>query len=183
MSRSDIHWNDHELVNTRVRVRTDIAGQTCWFCLINSSRPIQRLRLYWVILNAIFSAAPSRPKVKGKGKGHALDIVVLTEEISLQKWSAMAHVVEGFHSSSCTPTRLSAGMEGWVGLGATTVSKQFDKTATWQLSQLLAAQVVTPHWATGTRGASNSRPPGPQIGFLSDWDPYAVISLEAVAYS
>jgi len=28
------------------------------------------------------------------------------------------------------------------------------KTTTWQLSQLLAAQAVTPHWATGARELS-----------------------------
>jgi len=56
----------------------------------------------------------------------------------------MAHVVEGFHSFTCTPTRLSMyrinhaafaftcwfsftdsrGTEGWVGLSTTTASKQ-----------------------------------------------------------
>jgi len=43
------------------------------------------------------------------------------------------------------------GMEGWVGLGTTTVSEQsdHDRHVTWHLSQLLAAQARTPHWATG----------------------------------
>jgi len=36
-------------------------------------------------------------------------------------------------------------MEGWVGLGTTTVSKQSAQDRYWQLSQLLAVQTVTPH--------------------------------------
>jgi len=78
--------------------------------------------------------------------GHALDIAPFNERISLQKCSSMALVVEGFYSVTYTPTCLSTngmnhtclclpsqswssftdprGMEGWVGLGTTMVSKQ-----------------------------------------------------------
>jgi len=38
------------------------------------------------------------------------------------------------------------GMEGWV--------NRLPRTATWQLSQLLDVQTVTPHWATGVKGLS-----------------------------
>jgi len=41
-------------------------------------------------------------------------------------------------------------MEGWVGLGTTTASKQSAQD-TWRLSQLLATQAVTPHWSAGER--------------------------------
>jgi len=79
-------------------------------------------------------------------KGHTLDIVPHSEETSLQKHSGMAHVIEGYYSFTCTPTRLSTnkmnhtcfcfpsrswssftdprGMEGWVGLSTMTASKQ-----------------------------------------------------------
>jgi len=82
-----------------------------------------------------------------KRKDHAVDIAPLGEWTALQKRSGMARVVEGFHSFTCTPMRLSTngmnhtclclrsrswssftdpgGMEDWVGLGTTTVSKQF----------------------------------------------------------
>jgi len=44
---------------------------------------------------------------KDKGKGHTLNIAPLSEETSLQKRSGMARIVEGFHSFTCTPARLS----------------------------------------------------------------------------
>ena len=75
-----------------------------------------------------------------KVKVHTLDIAPLHSESPLQKLSIMAHVLKGFHSFTCTPTRSSAirmshtclclprcrwysftdpgGMEGWVYLGA-----------------------------------------------------------------
>jgi len=37
-----------------------------------------------------------------KGKGYTLDIASLSEGTSLQRRSGMAHVVEGFHSFTCT---------------------------------------------------------------------------------
>jgi len=43
----------------------------------------------------------------------------------------------------------SEGMEGWVGLSTTTVSKESARTATWRMSQLLAGQTVTLHWVSG----------------------------------
>jgi len=46
-------------------------------------------------------------KSRGEGKGHTLDIVPLSEGTSLQGYSGMARVVEGFHSFTCTPTCLS----------------------------------------------------------------------------
>jgi len=42
-----------------------------------------------------------------KKKGHTLDIAPLSEGTSLQSCSGIARVVEGFHSFTCTPTRLS----------------------------------------------------------------------------
>jgi len=70
----------------------------------------------------------------------------MSEGTSLQKRSGMARFVEGFHSFTCTSTRFSSnglkctclcllsrswssftdpgGMEGWVCLGTTSVSKQ-----------------------------------------------------------
>jgi len=42
-----------------------------------------------------------------RGKGHTPDITLLSEETSLQKRSGIARVVLGFHSFTCTPTRLS----------------------------------------------------------------------------
>jgi len=81
-----------------------------------------------------------------KGRGHTLDITPLGEGTSVQKCSGKACVVEEFHSFTCTRMQLSTngmnhtclclpsqslssftnplGMEGWVGLGDTTVSKQ-----------------------------------------------------------
>jgi len=81
-----------------------------------------------------------------KGKCRTLDIAPICEGTSLQKRSGMARVVEGLHSFICTSMRLSGNvmkhacfclisrswssftdprrMEGWVGLGTTTVSKQ-----------------------------------------------------------
>jgi len=46
--------------------------------------------------------------LKGKGKGHTLDIAPLSEGASLQRRSGMARVVEGFHSFTCTSGRLSS---------------------------------------------------------------------------
>jgi len=86
-------------------------------------------------------------KVKVKVKRHyTLNREPLSEEALLQKRSEIARVVGRFHSFTCTPMRLSTngmnhtclslpgrswssftdsgGMEGWVGLGTTTVSKQ-----------------------------------------------------------
>jgi len=41
------------------------------------------------------------------GKGHTLDIAPPSKETSSHIRSGMARVVEGFHSFTCTPTRLS----------------------------------------------------------------------------
>ena len=41
-------------------------------------------------------------------KVHTLDIALLRSESPLQKRSGMAHVLKGFHSFICTPTRSSA---------------------------------------------------------------------------
>jgi len=41
-------------------------------------------------------------------KVHPLDIAPLRNESPPQKRSGMAHVLEGFHSFTCTPTRSSA---------------------------------------------------------------------------
>jgi len=71
---------------------------------------------------------------------HTLDIARLRSETPPQNHSGMAHVLKGFHSFTCTPTRSSAigmrhtflclpsrswysftnpgGMEGWGDLGA-----------------------------------------------------------------
>jgi len=49
----------------------------------------------------------------------------------------MARVVEGFHSFTCRRARLSTNG----------IVNSLPRTATWRLSQLLAAQSVTPHWA------------------------------------
>jgi len=49
-------------------------------------------------------------KGKGKGKGHTLDIAQIGEGSSLQKRSGMARVGKGFHSFTCTPTRLSMNL-------------------------------------------------------------------------
>jgi len=40
-------------------------------------------------------------------KGKKVKTVPFSEETLLQKYSGMARVVEGFHSFTCTPTRLS----------------------------------------------------------------------------
>jgi len=85
---------------------------------------------------------------KKNGKGYTLDIALLSERTSLLKRSDVAHIVKGFHSFICTPmsTHLCTngmnhsclclpsqswssfanpwGMESWVGLGTTMVSKQ-----------------------------------------------------------
>jgi len=122
-----------------------------------------------------FPIVPSVGKGRPKGKDHTLDIVHLSEETLLRKRSGMARVVERFYSFTCTHTRLSTnrmnhtclclssrswssfftdpgGMEGWVSLKITALSKQsLPKTATWQLSQLLAAQTATPNWAIGAQ--------------------------------
>jgi len=49
--------------------------------------------------------------IKGKAKLHTRDIAPLSEGISPQKRSGMARIVEGFHSFTCTPMRLSTN---WV---------------------------------------------------------------------
>jgi len=45
---------------------------------------------------------------KVKVKVHTLDIAPLRSESPPQKRSGMAHVLKGFHSFTCTPTRSSA---------------------------------------------------------------------------
>jgi len=42
-----------------------------------------------------------------KEKGHTLDIGPLGEGNSLHRHLGMARIVKGFHSFTCTPTRLS----------------------------------------------------------------------------
>jgi len=42
-----------------------------------------------------------------KGKAHTLGMAPLSKGTSLQMRSGMARVVEGFHSFTCIPTRLS----------------------------------------------------------------------------
>jgi len=49
---------------------------------------------------------------EGKGKRQTLDIALLSEGTSLQKRSNMARIVEGLHSFTCTPTRLSTTEAG-----------------------------------------------------------------------
>jgi len=46
-------------------------------------------------------------KAKGEGKVYTLDTAALSEETSLRRRSGMARVVEGCHSFTCTPSRLS----------------------------------------------------------------------------
>jgi len=50
----------------------------------------------------------STRRIRCKDKSHSLDIAPPGEAISLQKRSGMARVVEGLHSFTHTPTRLSA---------------------------------------------------------------------------
>jgi len=112
-----------------------------------------------------------------KGKCHTLDIASLSEGISLQKRSGTARVLEGFYNFTCKPTRLSTngmnhtclclpsrswssftdsiGMEGWVGLGTTTVSKQSAQnryvTAITAVS-CWSRYASQDNWSTGDRG-------------------------------
>ena len=87
---------------------------------------------YWLL--------PGESRLKVKVKVHTLDIAPLRSESPQQKHSDMAHVLKGFHSFTCTPTRSSTigmshtwfclpscswysftdpgGMEGWVDLSA-----------------------------------------------------------------
>jgi len=125
-----------------------------------------------------------------KINGHTLDIAPLRERTSLQKRSGMTRVVGGFHSFTCTLTHLSingmnhtclclfpaeAGPIYWprkderLSWPKTTMMwKEFAQDhCTWQKSQLLAVQTVTPHWATAWSAwvrrsflASNSWPLG-----------------------
>jgi len=112
-----------------------------------------------------------------EGKRRTLEIAPLSVGTSLQKRSGMARVVDGFHSFTCTLTRLSTNgvnhtclcltsrhwssltdpgrVEGWIGLCTTIVSKESAQDPTWRLSQLLAVQTVTPQRPTG---ASNAWP-------------------------
>jgi len=107
------------------------------------------MKIFLVIVTRI-----SLDKTVVKGKGHMPDTAPLSEGTSQQKRSGMARIVEGFHSFTCTFTRLSTnrmnhiclclpsrswspypvGMEGWVGLGTIVVS---EPTATWRLSQFI----------------------------------------------
>ena len=48
------------------------------------------------------------PSLLIKIKVHTLNIALLRSESPLQKRSAMARVLKGFHSFICTPTRSSA---------------------------------------------------------------------------
>jgi len=106
----------------------------------------------------------------------------LSEGSSPLKCSSMARVVEGFHSFTCTATCVSTNqmnltclclpcrswssftdpgwMEGWVGLGITTVSKQSAQDHYMTGIAVLAVQTAMPQWATGAQGlsASNSQP-------------------------
>jgi len=45
---------------------------------------------------------------EGKGGGHSLDIVLLSQETSLQRCSGMADIVEGFHCFTCTSRTIPA---------------------------------------------------------------------------
>jgi len=96
----------------------------------------------------------------------------------------MARVVEGFHSFTCTPTRLSTnemnhtclcissrswysftepgGMKGWVGLTTNKVIKQ-----SVQNRYVTAITVVSCSSLIGHREVSNSRPRRPQAAMLS----------------
>jgi len=128
-----------------------------------------------------------------KVKGHTLDIATLSKGTSLQKCSAMAHVVEGFHSFTCTTTRLSmngmnhtclclpsrswssftdpSGMEGWVSLGTTTVSEQSAQDC--YVTAITVVSCSNRDASLGNtgqlehRGASNSQPLGPQATTLT----------------
>jgi len=55
-------------------------------------------------------------KVKGKGKGHTLNIVPLSEGTLLQKFSGMARVVEEFHSLPAHPTFIHERNEPYLPL-------------------------------------------------------------------
>ena len=63
-------------------------------------------------------------KVKVKVKVHTLDIAPLRSESPPQKRSGMARVLKGFHSFTCTPTRLSA-----IGMSHTCLAFAFPAAA------------------------------------------------------
>ena len=93
----------------------------------------------WYHISLITMPRPHKTEAL-KVKVHTLDIAPLRSESPPQKRSGMAHVLKGFHSFTCTPTRSSAigmshtclclpsyswysftdsgRMEGWVDLGA-----------------------------------------------------------------
>jgi len=48
--------------------------------------------------------------VLSEDEDHTVDIVPLSEGTSLQRHSVAARVVEGFHSFTCTPMRLSSNL-------------------------------------------------------------------------
>jgi len=100
-----------------------------------------QVSLLWIcltILGTYSTCMGHSPKVKVKV--HTLDIAPLRSESPPQKCSGIARVLKGFHSFTCTPTRLSTigmshicicllsygcysftdpgGTEGWVDLGA-----------------------------------------------------------------
>jgi len=108
-----------------------ITAQVCWLCIWYDKTQ----RLYCDLCSCCNVCI-----WKVKVKVLTLDIAPLRSEPPPQKRSGMARVVKGFHSFTCTPTRLSAigmshrylclpsrswysftnsgGMEGWVDLGA-----------------------------------------------------------------
>jgi len=119
--------------------------------------------LWWYFIRRL-----QQNRKRWKGKGRTLAIAPPSEGTSLRKRSGMTRVVEGFHSFTCTSTRLSTNgwriparlpllfqsklvliyryrrdgrIEGYVG-------PSLPKTVTWQLPQLSAAEAVTPHHTT-----------------------------------
>jgi len=62
--------------------------------------------------------------------------------------SGMNHTRICIHNQSRSSFTDPRGMEGWVGLGTTSVSS-LPRIAKWRKSQLLAAKTIMPHRATG----------------------------------
>jgi len=120
-----------------------------------------------------------------------LDIALLYKTTLSHKRSSMAYLVKGSHSFTCHPRVYRrkewtihcfafqaeaawssftdfGGMEGWVGLGATTASKQSAQDRYVTNIAVVIVQTVTPHCQLERWGqASNSWPFGPRATTLT----------------
>jgi len=141
-----LRYDRVELLSRQEMVVTGIPNNAC-LCFKKKSKKSKEITLDTPPLSEVTSL---------QKRSHALseDFTVLPAPPRVyprMKWALPAFVFPS-EAASWSSFTDPGGMGGWDGLGTTDVSKQ-SKTATWRLSQLLAAQAVTPHWKTGSQGS------------------------------